>query len=204
MSHSPTGIQTYTGVFVDPFAPDPDSIRIEDIAHALSLQCRFSGHVRRHWSVAAHSCLVSDLCPVEHALAGLLHDATEAYLVDVPRPVKHHPGMAMYREAETALEAVVAARFGVTYPWPSVVLSIDRFVLGCEARALLHGTDHWSDFARSFWEIDSVVSPLSEADAIATIESASWQPPDTIERRFLAAFRRLVSQGENRCQQDRI
>ena len=74
--------------------PNPDDIRIEDIAHALSNQCRFAGHAREFYSVAEHSVHVSQLCLPEHALWGLLHDASEAYLVDLPRPLKLLPEFA--------------------------------------------------------------------------------------------------------------
>ena len=87
-----TQIQTFTGIGFDPINPDPKLIKIEDIAHALSNQCRFSGHARSFYSVAQHSahcaeiaCLASN-APLARAM--LLHDASEAYLLDMPRPLK--------------------------------------------------------------------------------------------------------------------
>src|SRR6266496_1501995 len=85
-------IMTYSGELITPLNPDPDDIQIEDIAHALSNQCRFSGHCKQFYSVAEHSCRVSDLCSYEHQLGGLLHDGTEAYLSDIARPIKQQPG----------------------------------------------------------------------------------------------------------------
>ena len=72
---SATSIVTSSGDHFDPCFPDWKKIRIEDIAHALSRQTRFSGHVRGTWTVANHSLLVSQLVPQAHALAALLHDA---------------------------------------------------------------------------------------------------------------------------------
>ena len=86
-------ITTYTGIHFFPTEPDPEGICIEDIAHALSLLCRGNGHVSTFWSVGQH-CII---CAREAAarewpdrlvLACLLHDASECYLSDVPRPFK--------------------------------------------------------------------------------------------------------------------
>jgi len=91
-------IQTFTGKKFYPFSPKVEDICIEDIAHALSLICRFNGHCREFYSVAQHSCLVSGLCGAKRknaskyhqdlAKLGLLHDAAEAYLGDIARPIK--------------------------------------------------------------------------------------------------------------------
>lgn len=86
-------ITTYTGRHIDPVNPDPDMICIEDIAHALSLICRGNGHVQTFFSVGQHciNCAREALakgCSDRMALACLLHDASECYLSDVPRPFK--------------------------------------------------------------------------------------------------------------------
>lgn len=86
-----TWILTYTGRKFWADNPKVESICIEDIAHALSLICRFNGHCERHYSVAQH-CLVGyglhrDMSP-EIRLYILLHDAAEAYMCDIPRPIK--------------------------------------------------------------------------------------------------------------------
>src|SRR4051794_15527189 len=82
-----------------PLDPHSDEIHIEDIAHSLSQQCRFGGHSRSFYSVAQHSCLVSALCKANDALWGLLHDASEAYLGDIPRPLKSLPEFEFYQKA---------------------------------------------------------------------------------------------------------
>lgn len=82
-------IQTYTGRQFWPLDPKPEEVCIEDIAHALSQQCRYAGHTIRFYSVAQHSVEIALRVPRAAALWGLLHDAAEAYLVDLPRPVKY-------------------------------------------------------------------------------------------------------------------
>lgn len=106
-------IQTYLGKQFWPLDPQPEDIEIVDIAHALSNLCRFGGHSNWFYSVAQHCVLVSLAVPSEFALYGLLHDASEAYLIDVPRPIKHADGMQVYRRAEARLEEVIYERFGL-------------------------------------------------------------------------------------------
>jgi hypothetical protein len=130
-------ITTFSGIRFWPLLPNPDDIRIEDIAHALSNQCRFAGHAREFYSVAEHSVRVSQLCPPEHALWGLLHDASEAYLVDLPRPLKLLPEFAAYREAERRLQRAVAVRFGLPPDQPASVTEADDTMLWIEAHSLL-------------------------------------------------------------------
>lgn len=130
-----TWIQTYTGKKFYPLAPRVEDIDIEDIAHALSNLCRFGGHSRWFYSVAQHSLLMSWLVPKEFALWALLHDASEAYLVDVPRPIKGELGG--YREAEERLEHCIAERFGLSGPMPAAVKAADNSILMDEAKALL-------------------------------------------------------------------
>jgi len=81
-------LPTCSGRRVHLLNPSPDEIAIEDIAHALSHACRFAGHVPSYYSVAQHSVLVSELLDERTALWGLLHDASEAYLHDLTRPLK--------------------------------------------------------------------------------------------------------------------
>ena len=107
-------ITTYTGQHFEPTNPDPELIRIEDIAHALSMLCRGNGHVSSFWSVGEH-CIC---CAKEAAgrglskkvvLACLLHDASEAYLADITRPVKQFlPG---YLEIEKRLQDTIYEKF---------------------------------------------------------------------------------------------
>jgi hypothetical protein len=136
-------IQTYTGRKFYPLDPDPANIDVRDIAHALSNQCRFSGHTTRFYSVAEHSVLVSRVlqrrgAASEAVLWGLLHDATEAYLVDLPRPLKHDPEFgAAYRRFEHVLNLAVAERFGLPEYVPDSVHQADNDLLLTEKRDLL-------------------------------------------------------------------
>jgi len=132
-------ICTYTGRKFWPMDPRPEDIDILDVAHALSNLCRFGGHCHRFYSVAQHSVHVSQICPAGHALAGLLHDASEAYLVDVPRPIKRAPGMADYRYAEARVMLAVCSHFGVDHDsmFHADVKKADDSMLAAEARDLM-------------------------------------------------------------------
>src|SRR5512132_670129 len=112
-------LQTVSGRWVNPFDPDPAQLDAGDIAQALSNQCRFGGHCRSFYSVAQHSCLLSDLLDAREAeppalLSALLHDAPEAYLVDLPHPLKHRSELgAIYRETESRLHEAICGRFAL-------------------------------------------------------------------------------------------
>jgi uncharacterized protein len=127
-----TWMQTYSRVRFDPLNPHPSQINIEDIAHALSMICRFGGHARRFYSVAEHSVLVSRHCAPEDALAGLLHDAAEAYVGDLIRPIKHLPALAPYRDAEDWLLEIILEREGLAHVLPESVKFADNAVLAAE------------------------------------------------------------------------
>lgn len=102
-------IATQVGGLVDPLNLTADDIYIDDIAHALSNLCRFGGHTRRFYSVAEHSIHVSYLCDPADAMTGLLHDAAEAYLMDLPRPIKQR--MPAYINAEAEVWKVIMSAF---------------------------------------------------------------------------------------------
>lgn len=130
-------IQTYSGIRFNPTNPVVGSIVIADIAHSLSMQCRFSGHVKKFYSVAQHSVLVSYLCDEKDALWGLLHDASEAYLVDVPRPIKRSGKFDAYIEFETKMQNAICERFGLPMAEPVSVKNADKRMLSTEARDLM-------------------------------------------------------------------
>jgi uncharacterized protein len=128
-------IQTFTGKQFWPLDPRAEDVDIVDIAHSLSMQCRYNGHCREFYSVAEHCFRMSFRVRPENALAALLHDAAEAYLSDVPRPIK--PQLAGYKEMEHAIEKVVAEKFGVQYPWPDEIHNADERLLADEMEALM-------------------------------------------------------------------
>lgn len=129
-------IATYTGKPFYPLDPKPNEIDIADISHALSNQCRFAGHSTNFYSVAQHCVLVSMMCSPENALWGLLHDATEAYLVDIPSPLKNSSLFAEYKKIENNLMKVICNVFQLPEEEPSEVKLIDKKMLATEARDL--------------------------------------------------------------------
>ena len=131
-------MQTFSGARFYPLDPRPDEIDPADIAHALSLLCRYGGHVDRFYSVAEHCVLMSEAVAPEHALAALLHDATEAYVVDVPRPLKRYLGQ--YREIEASVWGAICLRFHVAGDLPAEVTDADNRILLTERNALMSRT----------------------------------------------------------------
>lgn len=132
-------MQTYTGRQFWPLDPDPAAIFIEDIAHSLSLTCRYAGHVRRFYSVAEHSVHLAMHADEPDRRWALLHDASEAYIVDVPRPLK--PFLPGYREAEAAVMLAVCERFGLPLEMPAGVKDLDDRILVDERAALMAPCD---------------------------------------------------------------
>lgn len=147
---APHSILTWTGRIVDPWDMRPEDITLEDIAHALSLQCRFAGHIPSHYSVAEHSFRGAQRLRVDGASelvqrAFLLHDAAEAYLTDLPKPLKSRPEFAEYVKADDRLSAVIARKWGFSFQHPSlgpVVKSMDRAMYAWEVQNIRTGQQH--------------------------------------------------------------
>lgn len=128
--------QTYTGVAFYPLDPRPQDVNPLDIAHHLALQCRFGGACRVFYSVAEHSLRVAAIVPPEDALAGLLHDAAEAYAQDLVRPVKQ--ALPQYRDIERRIAVVLSERFQVDLVnLPESVKRADEVMLATEKRDLM-------------------------------------------------------------------
>lgn len=172
-------IQTFSGIQFFPLDPRPEDIKIEDIAHALSNQCRFSGHVKNFYSVGQHSVLCSRVCEEPNKLWALIHDASEAFLVDLPRPVKRSPGFIPYLEAEERLMAVICKVCNLDPQMPKEVKEADNRMLITEKEQLMGKPPvAWSDIFKSY---DLTIEPWSPARA---------------EEEFLKAFNNLYNKGE--------
>lgn len=130
LEYTENSIRTYTGKVFDLKILDPDSICIEDIAHALSHTNRFGGHLREPYTVAQHSVMVVNCVPEHLKLTALLHDATEAYIGDMPSPFKKL--MPDYKALENNLMKVIAEKYSLVYPFPPEIKAADSHLLGVE------------------------------------------------------------------------
>lgn len=152
-------ICTYTGKWIAPLNPDPSKIDIQDIAHALSNQCRFTGHTREFYSVAQHSVLVSQFCEPADALWGLLHDASEAYLSDIARPIKREPGFGeIYTKCESLLMQAIGTHFNLPSEKPKSVTWADTALLRAEQRDLMPNDGVWENYWKDHEEDQSIIS----------------------------------------------
>jgi len=126
---APAGsIRTNSGTFVNVFDTNPDSIKIEDIAHALSRLPRFGGHLNRHYSVAQHSVLCAEMAKTKkEKKAALLHDGSEAYLLDMPTPIKAR--MGEYKQYEDKLMTIIFKKYDLEWPLSNNIKKIDRKML---------------------------------------------------------------------------
>lgn len=163
-------IQTYSGHAFDYSALAVDGkvpIDIEDIAHGLAHLCRFCGQCKRFYSVAEHSCLVrlrvrqlgGNEIDEAHAM---LHDGTEAYLQDIPSPLKYSEPMWWYRELERRLVSQIYESFGLPSTAGPLILQADKDVLECERLQLLgEGDRPWEIYSNTPANMDIVgLSPV--------------------------------------------
>lgn len=139
-------MQTASGKSFHPTKPSVEIIDIGDIAHALSNLCRFAGHTKHFYSVAQHSVIVAAIVKMKGGskrdqLHGLLHDATEAYLTDVPTPVKRL--LPDYKTIEEKVYVCIAEKFGLDQALPKIVHMADGIALATEAEALMLNSHRW-------------------------------------------------------------
>ena len=163
-NHRHASISTFSGVEFFSLDPRVEDIRIFDIAHALAMKCRYTGHCHQFYSVAQHSLMVSDMlevmkCSVEEQYIGLMHDAQEAYLPDVASPLKGHiPG---YREIEGRVEACVAEAFGFEFPHPKVIKIADAEAFKHEYKNIMQPLDWWKgDGPKYDWGVIPEMDPF--------------------------------------------
>ena len=168
-------ILTASGRHVELMNPDPEEIDIVDIAVGLSRECRFTGQCRGFYSVAQHSVLTSRIVSEEFALEALLHDATEAFIKDLPSPLKGL--LPEYSRIEKVLDRVIRLRFGLPEDPSPEIHRADRILLATEKRDLM-AHDSWA------WPILEGVEPLSEP-------IVPWSPEVSMER-FLHRFIELA------------
>ncbi len=161
-------IQTFTGKNVNFLDPKPETIDIKDIAHALALCNRYTGHTPRPYSVAQHSVLASYAAPYELAFEALMHDAQEAYVGDCATTLKQL--LQTYKVIEGRLEAVVRKKYGLPVEMTPAVKVIDSRMLKTEAKY----------FGFSWW--DQIDVPLFEG---MDIDAWDWtRARDSFMSRF--------------------
>ncbi len=160
-----TWMETRSGNRFYPEDPEGSTYTIDDIAHALSMLCRFAGQGDRFYSVAQHCVEVSRAVgsdPVRRRW-GLLHDASEAYVVDMPSPVKHVPAMRPYRELEDRITAAIATTFDLSLPEPLAIKRADRRLCRAEAEMLGLLRRDWANYRMA--PLDHEIRALGPARA---------------------------------------
>lgn len=190
---------TFTGRQFWPLDPRPEDVCIEDVAHHLSLICRFGGATPSLYSVAQHSVLVSRWLgrleverPRQLCLWGLLHDGAEAYVGDMVWPLKRAPGLAGFSTIEAVVMRAIVVRFDLLPEEPEFVKQADLVLLATEKRDLMgprsvchgntkHEVSHAKHAGRLAWGTD--VEPMAE-------RIFPW-PPDIAEGAFLERFAEL-------------
>lgn len=165
---------TRSGKYFDFIDPQPDQICIEDIACGLSNTCRFNGQIGQFYSVAQHSLLVSFLVPEQDALVGLMHDAAEAYIGDMVKPLKQL--CPDFQFIEERVEAAIFSKFGLPLPLPPSVKHADLCLLNTEKRDLTSAArDQWGALA-DYPPLDDIIWPAD---------------PETAREQFLLRWEKL-------------
>ncbi len=204
-------LPTFTGRKFDPFADpiDPDTIHIVDMAHSLAQQVRYAGHLNRHYDVAEHSYRVHRLAPAKVAAKGLMHDGSEAYLLDMPRGIKHHPCMEGYRQAHVVIQTAIYKKYGIpdrNTPEEIHLFEIDRCIPIAEAvHAKMY--DHPSILCRLNGEDEGGSMMAQWAYKMSTAQEGEWGW-DSLKSEYMflsaARFLLVMSTQENQDLRDRM
>ena len=174
----PPEILTHEGHYFNFLTPETSKFSIRTIAHALSNICRFNGHTRAHYSVAEHCVHVARLCPDEHKLSGLLHDAAEAFVGDVASPLKQL--LPEYKVIEQRVEAEIFKRFALPSKLHQSVKHADLVMLATERRDLMPAKGgEWGILLNIRPSFDEIKTP--------------WTPAEAYDR-FISTYRNLTLQ----------
>lgn len=160
-------IMTYSGGVIDYDDECWNSLSIEEIAASLSKQCRYNGHTKAFYSVAEHSVHVSRMVDNDYKLAALLHDASEAYVSDLPRPLKKAMGTDFSKFEDKAMESV-ARKFGLEVEdfHSKAVKDADNAMLYYETKELMHYHPIWETFYdKQFNEFEPSILCLNPEEA---------------------------------------
>lgn len=159
-------IETFSGKQISYVEPDVNQICIEDISHALAHICRFNGHSVRMYSVAEHCCLMADYAASTgkyhsyEVIEVLMHDAAEAYITDIPRPLKLL--LPDFKLIEERLEIKIAKRFNMLYPRDPYIKELDNRILLDEREQVMNKSQH-------HWNLIGATEPLG-------VEVRFWTP----------------------------
>lgn len=168
-------ISTYLGNRFHPEGPRIDHVALEDIAHGLAYQCRFNGQTRAFYSVAQHSLLVASVLPPELHRAALLHDAAEAYLGDMVKPLKRL--LPDFGRIEAGVTQLIAQAFAVEFGSDDAhatpvqrqihvaIKHADMVALATEKRDLMpHSVEPWS-YLHGIQPLPQAIHPLPPHEA---------------------------------------
>lgn len=183
--HSPTRlmtthyVSTYLGNRFYPLEPRIDDVAIEDIAHGLAYQCRFNGQTSAFYSVAQHSLIVAALVPDELRFAALLHDAAEAYLGDMVKPLKVL--LPAFSAIEDDVARIIGERFGVDLNHHPLIKQADLIALATEKRDLMpYSVEQWT-YLEHVTPSPEIILPMA---------------PEMAKMRFLESFETLRGVGQ--------
>lgn len=175
-------LQTYTGKRFYPLDPRPEDVDIRDIAHALGCIPRFGGHTLVPYTVAEHSVFVSRICPPELAFYGLMHDATEAYLGDMVRPLKND--LPKFRQIEGLVWEAICEKFLIDPHCPEIIKHWDNIALVTERRDLMRHTPFfWCPTLEALTPHKHKIVPIS-VSARHCLDPAYQTPEELFMARF--------------------
>ncbi len=156
-------MQTYLGIRFHPTDPVPEEVKLIDVAHALAQQCRFNGHTAKFWSVAEHSILCANLATPEAKRFALFHDAAEAYVGDMIRPLKYN-GETMgeqFQDVEAGVMHAVNQSFGLVWTdeLHTEVDRVDNLALAIEGTYLMRTVNGVPEWVQELIEVGRVATP---------------------------------------------